>query len=61
VTAAGTTIADGRRHRLSPQAYWYVWRFGALAEYVESYQEVLIGTSQEELKNTPGRRRCRSP
>ncbi len=51
-TLAGTTIADGRRHRLSPQAYWYVWRFGALAEYVESYQEVEIGTSREELKNT---------
>ncbi len=51
-TLAGTTIAGGRRHRLSPQAYWYVWRFGALAEYVESYQEVLIGTSREELKNT---------
>ena len=51
-TLAGTTIAGGRRHRLSPQAYWYVWRFGALAEYVESYQEVEIGTNREELKNT---------
>jgi len=51
-TLAGTTIAGGRRHRLSPQAYWYVWRFGALAEYVEAYQEVEIATSRENLKNT---------
>jgi phosphate-selective porin OprO/OprP len=51
-TAAGTTIADGRRHRLSPQAYWYVGRFGALTEYVESYQEVEIGTSEQDLKTT---------
>ena len=29
-----------------------MWRFGALAEYVESYQEVEIGTNREELKNT---------
>jgi phosphate-selective porin OprO and OprP len=51
-TLAGTTVAGGRRHRLSPQAYWYVWRFGALAERVESYQEAEIGTSREEIKNT---------
>jgi len=51
-TPAGTTVADGRRRRLSPQAYWYAWRFGALAERVESYQEVRIGTSREDLKST---------
>lgn len=51
-TLAGTTVADGRRHRLSPQAYWYVWRFGALAEYVESNQDVGIGASRQELRNT---------
>ena len=49
-TAAGTTVADGRRYRLSPQAYWYVWRVGALAEYVASYQKVARGTSAGDLK-----------
>jgi phosphate-selective porin OprO/OprP len=34
------TFADGRRERWSPQAYYYVGSFGALAEYVESNQEV---------------------
>jgi len=47
-----TTIADGERERLSPQAYWYAGRFGAMAEYVESSQEVTFGTSRDVLKNT---------
>lgn len=51
-TAAGTAVADGRRYRLSPQAYWYVWRIGALAEYVQSHQEVERGASREDFKNT---------
>ncbi len=50
-TLAATTIADGRRHRISPQAYWYVWRFGVLAEYIVSHQEVELGTSDADLKN----------
>lgn len=34
------TFADGRRERWSPQAYYFVGSFGALAEYVESQQDV---------------------
>lgn len=50
-TAAGTTVADGRRYRVSPQLYWYVWRVGILAEHVMSRQEVKRGASREDLKN----------
>ena len=50
-TVPNTAIADGRRYRVSPQAYWYAGRFGALAEYVESYQEVGRTTSRDDLKN----------
>jgi phosphate-selective porin OprO/OprP len=39
-TGATGTYADGRRERWSPQAYYYVGPFGALAEYVESEQDV---------------------
>ena len=39
-TGTTATFADGRRERWSPQAYYYVGSFGALAEYVRSDQEV---------------------
>ena len=39
-TGTTGTFADGRRERWSPQAYYYVGSFGALAEYVESRQDV---------------------
>ena len=39
-TGTTGTYADGRRERWSPQAYYYVGPFGALAEYVESEQDV---------------------
>ena len=39
-TGTTGTYADGRRERWSPQAYYYVGSFGALAEYVQSDQEV---------------------
>jgi phosphate-selective porin OprO/OprP len=42
-TAAGTTIGDGRRYRVAPQAYWYAGRFGTFAEYVRSTQDVERG------------------
>lgn len=51
-TAANTVVADGRRSRLSPQLTYYVGRFGLLADYVRSSQEVRIGTSEAELTNT---------
>jgi phosphate-selective porin OprO/OprP len=46
-TAAGTTVADGNRRRVSAQGYYYAGRFGLLAEHVMSSQEVrrgLVGT-----------------
>ena len=39
-TGTTGTYADGRRERWTPQAYYYVGSFGALAEYVQSNQEV---------------------
>jgi phosphate-selective porin OprO/OprP len=42
-TAAGTTIGDGRRYRVAPQASWYAGRFGTFAEYVRSTQDVERG------------------
>lgn len=50
-TAAGTTIAAGRRERLSPQLYWYGGPFGLLAEYVRSSQEVRRGAASAKLEN----------
>jgi phosphate-selective porin OprO/OprP len=39
-TAAGATIANGERLRISPQAYYYYKSFGLLAEYVSESQDV---------------------
>ncbi|MEA2692743.1 MAG: phosphate-selective porin OprO and OprP [Acidobacteriota bacterium] len=50
-TAAGTTLANGRRQRLSPQAYWYAGPFGLLAEYVRSSQEVSRGAASARIEN----------
>ena len=41
-TDTTTTIADGRHLRWSPQGMWYVDRFGAYGEYVESSQEIRL-------------------
>ena len=48
-TAGGTTVGDGRRTRIAPQAYWYAGRFGAFAEYVRSTQEVERGAFSDTL------------
>ena len=48
-TAAGTTVGDGRRYRVAPQAYWYAGRFGAIAEYVRSTQDVARGAFSSTL------------
>jgi phosphate-selective porin OprO/OprP len=40
VVAAGATIANGERLRISPQAYYYYKRFGLLTEYVSESQDV---------------------
>jgi phosphate-selective porin OprO/OprP len=39
-SANGTTIANGERLRLSPQAYYYYRSFGLLGEYVSESQDV---------------------
>ncbi|MDB6089822.1 MAG: hypothetical protein JWN85_2606 [Gammaproteobacteria bacterium] len=39
-TGTTATFADGRRERWTPQAYYYAGSFGAIAEYVESSQDV---------------------
>jgi phosphate-selective porin OprO/OprP len=44
--------ADGRRTRWSPQGYFYRNRFGLLAEYIASKQELQVGTTAAELENT---------
>jgi len=44
--------ADGRRTRWSPQGYFYRNRFGLLAEYIVSKQEVQVGATAAELENT---------
>jgi phosphate-selective porin OprO/OprP len=37
---AGATYADGRRTRISPQAFYYFKSFGLLSEYVRESQDV---------------------
>lgn len=44
-------IADGRRTRLSPQAYLYTGPFGLLAEYVTSKQAVRRGIDARDLEH----------
>lgn len=50
-TDAGTVVAAGWKRRLSPQAYYYVGRFGAITEYVLSSHEVAIGGVEETLEH----------
>lgn len=51
-TAAATVVADGRRTRWSPQAYFYVGRFGFLTEYVSSSQDVRLDAQAASLTQT---------
>src|ERR1700736_6425322 len=50
-SANGTTIADGERLRISPQAYYYYKSFGLLGEYVDESQDVsrTLGTGAAAL------------
>lgn len=43
--------ADGKRTRWSPQGYYYRNRFGLLAEYIASKQELQVGVTSAELEN----------
>ena len=40
-----STLADGRRFRVTPQVYWYIGPVGVLAEYVVSAQDVTRGAT----------------
>lgn len=51
LTADVTTLAAGRRFRLSPQATYYKGPFGLLAEYVSSSQEVVHGIQAADIRN----------
>ncbi len=51
-TADGTTVARGRRTRISPQATWYWRNLGAIGEYVQSEQTLVIGADTARLTNT---------
>ncbi|PYS97126.1 MAG: porin [Acidobacteria bacterium] len=51
-TLAATVIGEGRRSRIAPQAWYYVGRFGAIAEYVRSKQEVALNGVAGELADT---------
>ena len=48
---ANTTVADGSRYRVMPQAYWYWRQFGLFGETVESGQEVAFGAHRDTLAN----------
>jgi phosphate-selective porin OprO/OprP len=50
-TAAGTTIASGKRTRISPQGYLYSGPLGWFGEYVLSTQQVTRGSNLSKLKN----------
>jgi len=47
-----STTAQGRRYRVTPQAYWYVGRVGLLGEYVVSSQRVARGAANAVLQST---------
>jgi phosphate-selective porin OprO/OprP len=51
-TAPATVVADGKRTRWTPQAYLYLGRFGFLAEYVSSTQDVRLDAQAASLTQT---------
>jgi len=49
----GTGVySNGKQTRSNPQAWFYLNNFGLLAEYVETEQEVQLGTSHARLKHS---------
>lgn len=50
-TAPNTTIANGKRTRISPQGYFYAGAFGLFGEYVVSEQQVAKATNTARLKS----------
>ena len=51
-TAPNTTLADGNRRRLVPQAYFYTGPLGLLGEYAVSWQEVRRAAATANLQQT---------
>lgn len=47
--AASTVYANGRESRIAPQAYWYYYSFGVLAEYAKTSQEVTLDANSATL------------
>lgn len=50
-TLPTTTVASGDRVRISPQAYFYLGRFGLHAEHISSVQEVRKDIDEARLEN----------
>lgn len=48
-TTAVATVADGRRWRISPQAYWHIGPLGLLGEWIRSSQEASRGTATADI------------
>jgi phosphate-selective porin OprO and OprP len=51
-TYAGTTVANGRHWRVSPQGYYYYGPLAVLGEYDISDQDVKNGAARADLRNT---------
>ena len=49
--ATGTTIANGTRQRIMPQASYYLGAFGAIGEYAISRNDVLLSTTSAQLEH----------
>ena len=50
-TSTGAVV-DGEVRRIVPQLYWFVGRFGMLAEYATSSQEIALDGTRDTLENT---------
>ena len=48
----GSALLDGRRTRISPQAFWYWGPAGLLGEYVRSSSEVRLGETSDRLTSS---------
>ena len=48
-TTAVAAVADGRRWRISPQAYWHLGPLGLLGEWIRSSQQVARGATTAKI------------
>jgi len=49
---AANVAANGTHQRLTAQGYWYRYGLGLLGEYIESQQEVRLGTAESEFTHS---------